>query len=330
MIITKVIMTKKYGILFDGINGQEILSGLHDNPDPFILESPSMIDIGIMGHCANNCKICYQGDINIPNMKLDDFKSIIDQCKFHINQVALGGKGDPNKHEYFKEILEYCRKNNVVPNYTTSGNGLTDEETQITKDNVGAAAISNYNKDFTYLALNKFTSMGIKTNIHFVVSTETFDDAIKILNGEDIWNNKFPIDKLNAVIFLLFKPQGNGADKKHLCLNKKQVEKFAELLLQPKCNFKVGCDSCMINKVSQVRELTSSEKTCVDTCEGGRMSCYISPDMKFMPCSFGDKNRYGIQITKNNSIQEIWNDGKPFKFFRDVLEKNPMTCPYEL
>lgn len=328
MIITKKIETKKYLILFDGINGIEVLTGIHGNPDPFVLDSPSMIDVGVMGHCSNNCKICYQGDINIPNMRLEDFKLIIDQCKDHINQVALGGKGDPNKHENFKEILEYCRENNVIPNYTSSGNGLTDEEVEISKL-CGAVAVSNYNEVYTYIALNKFINTKIKTNIHFVVSNETFDDAIKILDGIDIWENKFPINKLNAVVFLLFKPQGNGADKKYLCLNENQIKIFADKLLQPKSIFKIGCDSCMINKISQVRQLNENEKMCVDTCEGGRMSCYISPDMKFMPCSFGNKDKYGIQINEQRSIQSIWADGEPFIKFRKVLKENPTSCPYD-
>ena len=76
-----------------------------------------------------------------------------------------------------------------------------------------------------------------------------------------------------------------------------------------KCKFKVGCDSCMINKVSQVRELTENEQMCVDTCEGSRMSCYISPDMRFMPCSFGSKLKYGTPISRQNSIQDIWKQG---------------------
>jgi hypothetical protein len=329
MFFTKKIENEKYIILFDGINGTEILSGINGNSDPFILDSPSMIDIGIMGHCSNNCKICYQGDVNEPNMTLDNFKIIIDQCKDHINQVALGGKGDPNKHENFKEILEYCRKSNVIPNYTTSGNGLTDKEVEISKL-CGAVACSAYDKDFTYLALNKFLEAEIKTNIHFVISDETFGNAIRILHGEDIWYNKFPIERLNAIVFLLFKPQGNGSDKKYLCLNKNQIEEFADNLLNPKCKFKVGCDSCMINKIKQVRKLTENEQLCVDTCEGSRMSCYISPDMRFMPCSFGDKHKYGTMIDKHNSIQNIWNNGLSFKMFREVLEKNPMSCPYEL
>ena len=330
MIFTKKVETDKYIILFNGFTGFEVLSGIKGNPDPFILDSPSMIDIGVMGHCSNNCKICYQGDINEPNMTLDNFKTIIDQCKSHINQVALGGKGDPNKHENFNEIMKYCQENNVIPNYTTSGNGLTYQEIEITQLYAGAAAVSNYDQDFTYIALNRFIKAQIKTNIHFVVSTETFDNAIKILKGEDIWGGKFPIDRLNAVVFLLFKPQGCGADKKHLCLSKDQIKEFADLLMEPKAQFKIGCDSCMINKVSQVRELTDNEKTCVDTCEGSRMSCYISPDMRFMPCSFGDKLKYGTPISRRNPIQEIWDNGWQFKMFRECLEKNPMSCPYDL
>ena len=65
MIITKKIQTDKYMILFSNLTGFEMLSGINGNPDPFILDSPSMIDIGIMGHCSNTCKICYQGDINM-------------------------------------------------------------------------------------------------------------------------------------------------------------------------------------------------------------------------------------------------------------------------
>jgi len=183
---------------------------------------------------------------------------------------------------------------------------------------------------YSISAINKFIDSGIKTNIHFVVSKETFPLAIRILKGEDIWNGKIPLDKLNAVVFLLFKPQGNGADKQYLCLDKYEIKMFADLLLQPKTKFKVGCDSCMINKVSGVRKLTKTEKVCVDTCEGGRMSCYISPDMKFMPCSFGCKEIYGTDINIDNSIKDIWKNGKSFIKFREVLENNPMTCPYEL
>ena len=138
----KTIKTDKYVIIFNPKTGQEISSGINGNPDPFYLDYPSLMDIGIMGHCKNNCKICYQGNTDKPNMTLDNFKRIIDESKDYITQVALGGKGDPNLHENFKEILEYCRLNNVVPNYTTSGNSLTDEQVKISKEFCGAVAVS--------------------------------------------------------------------------------------------------------------------------------------------------------------------------------------------
>jgi len=328
----KIIAPKneEYIIIFNRKTGQEILSGVNGNPDPFILESPNMIDVGIMGHCLNRCKICYQGDNQEPNMKLEDFREIMIQTGKHVNQVALGGRGDPNLHENFKEILECCHEYGVVPNYTTSGNNLTDEQVEITKKYCGAVAVSNYDKDFTYVAIDKFLKVNMKTNIHFVLTRDSFVDAIKIISGIDIWNNKVDINKLNAVVFLLFKPQGRGKDKPYLMPTDEQLTEFSNLLLYPKCIFKVGCDSCLINKVSKFRGLSDSEKHFVDTCEGGRMSCYISPNMMFMPCSFGDRFKDGIKINKDNSIQKIWESGEPFLRFRNCLEKNPEGCPYEL
>jgi len=131
----------KYELLFNTQTGFEALRGINGHPDPFQLEFPSMLDVGIMGHCLNNCEICYQGRAYEDNMTLDNFKKIIDEAKYHTNQVALGGRGDPNLHENFKEILEYCRENNVVPNYTTSGNNLTDEQIEVSKL-CGAVAVS--------------------------------------------------------------------------------------------------------------------------------------------------------------------------------------------
>jgi hypothetical protein len=329
MEITKIIKTNDYIIMFDKNSGLEIISGTDGKKDPFVLQHPNMIDIGIMGHCKNNCEICYQGNINIPNMTIDDFKTIIDQTKNHINQVALGGKGDPNKHENFKEIIEYCVKNNVVANYTTSGNDLTEEEIEISKL-CGAVAVSMYNKDYTYAALNNLIESNIKTNIHFILSKDTFDEVMQILESKDIWQGRFPIEKINAVIFLLFKPQGNGKDKKHLCLNLNQIKKFSDKILNIESKFKIGFDSCTVNKICQSRRLTEKESIFSDTCEASRMSCYISPDMYFIPCSFGDKEKYGIKIDDVNTIQKIWNSGYSFLNFRKILKENPSCCPYQL
>jgi hypothetical protein len=322
----KLVETDEYVLLFNPKTGEEILTGINGHPDPFVLDFPSMLDIGIMGHCDNHCEFCYQGDKYEPNMSLEGFKRIIDQSKDYVNQVALGGRGDPNQHENFEEILEYCVKNNVVPNYTTSGIRLTDKQISISKEYCGAVAVSMYYKDHTYNALTGLMNAEVKTNIHYVLTKDNLEHACRLIQGEDLYKDNFKLSDINAIVFLLFKPAGKG---KNLDWSPtvEQLKIFAEVIKKPDCEFKVGMDSCLINKVSQSRELTSVEELYTDTCEGARMSCYITPDEKLVPCSFGDHDKYGIDISKGN-MKDVWFDGKPFKDFRHVLMGTKACCPY--
>jgi len=324
----KVVKNDRYIIFFNLENGKEILKGINGHEDPFVLDMPSLIDVGLMGHCRNNCSICYQGTNHYEsNMTLENFKLIIDQIKDTCFQIACGGKGDPNLHENFKEILKYCRDNNIIPNYTTSGNGLTQEHVEISKM-CGAVAISDYDQPFTYSALNLFMSNNIKTNIHFVLSTERFNRAMDILDGKDVWEGKFDISKLNAVIFLLFKPQGNSKNKFSLIPSDNQIREFIKKIREPKVGFKLGMDSCLVNKLSSLDKLTEQEEIFLDTCEASRASMYITPDMKAVPCSFADYSNNGVSITQDNPIKEIWTNSEPFTRCRGMLSNCKTKCPY--
>lgn len=325
----------RYHLLFNTQTGYEVLYGRDQNPDPFFLDLPSMCDIGIMGHCHNKCGICYQGNEKQPHMRLRDFKRIIDEVKHHTNQVALGGRGDPNLHPKFKEIIEYCRENNVVPNYTTSGKSLTDEHIEISKL-CGAVAVSSYGKSFTFQAIQRFIEAGIKTNIHFVLTKGSFFDAISLLYGYNPWpvyksrynykTTKVDLEKINAVVFLLFKPHGRGANKEFLCPSLYQMKIFSELITSAKCSFKVGMDSCLVNHVIKHVEIPEHQMIALDTCESSRMSTYITPDMKLVPCSFADHEKMGVDL-KQRSIEDAWNNSKPFRKFRRILKQNPNCCP---
>lgn len=318
----------EYLIIFDLNEGIEILNGINGNPDPFELEYPSMLDIGIMGHCHNKCNFCYQGDEKQEHMTFENFKQIIDESKPFTNQVALGGRGDPNLHPNFEEFIKYARWNYVVPNYTTSGNGLTRRQAELTAEFCGAVAVSNYDKSYTYDAINTFIQAGVrKINIHFLLSFQSLPIALDIINGKDVWGGKIDIDKLFAIIFLLFKPQGRGKYLPMWSLNTEQIKFFAEAIKEPKCKFVIGLDSCLVNKVCSVRDLTPQEELYSDTCEGARMSCYITPDMLLVPCSFGPYDKRGISLDKF-SIKEAWQK-EPFKMFRDILKRKAACCPYE-
>lgn len=314
-----------YQLLFNTSTGIEILQGINGKEDPFSLCLPSLLDIGVMGVCKNKCQFCYQGDGEQPNMKLSDFMSIIDAVSHHTNQVALGGRGDPNKHPHFSEMLEYCRKHNVVPNYTTSGIDLTDDEIEASKM-CGAVAVSDYGKIFTYDALRRFMDAGIKTNIHQIFDAKTFHKCTSILHGEyAYWRGQVDVDRLNAVIFLLFKPQGRGKQMRFLQPTQIQLEIMADRILQPRCKFKVGMDSCLANHVLKYQQPGALQAMSIDTCEAARMSGYITPDMKFKPCSFADSSTE-VDL-RGESISNLWNGADSFKLYRDILEENPQSCP---
>jgi len=330
----KRFVNDRYMILFNKKTGLEMLSGINGHKDPFVTDLPTLLDIGIMGSCHNACSFCYQGHIKQPNMRLKDFKRIIDQVKHHVTQVALGGRGDPNKHENFKEIVEYCVKNEVVPSYTTSGINLTEDEIEISKM-CGAVAVSDYEWTETYRALTNLINAGVKTNIHQIFSKKTFQKCIDIITGVNPWEHcsncyraPFPVKELNAVIFLLFKPQGAG---KRLDLIPKDyhLQHFADVVFTPKAPFKIGMDSCLVNHVTKYVTPTDLQAMSIDTCEGARMSAYITPDMKMMPCSFGNKIMWGCDIRKN-SIQDVWQNKTQFKVFRSSLKKERNNCPYGL
>lgn len=323
--------TDTYEVLVDTDinNWMELVHGINGYPDPLNLIYPSLLDIGIMGHCSNSCSFCYQGDSINEHMSFEMFKIIIDQSKLFVNQIALGGRGDPNLHPEFERIIKYCNECKILPNYTTSGNSFNESHLKISKG-CGAVAVSDYKQDFTYQTLNMLMDSDIETNIHYVINKNNFIDAMNILSGKDIWEGKVNLEKLNAIIFLKFKPQGRGKEL-DWDLSNDQFQQFSEKiknLKEENLSFKIGLDSCMINTIKSRRELSPMEKVCTDTCEASRMSAYITEKGNILPCSFGDHNQ-GKKIKKNN-IYSIWNNDILFRKTREFLNKNSNGCPYDL
>lgn len=326
-----IIEDKKYHFkfAFDTETGAYVRTGILDENgkdtgvDPFMASYPHLIDVGIMGHCIHGktglCAKagigCYQSGLLVekPNMSLSDFRSIAEQSKGRCNQFALGGRGDPDQHEFFEEILKICRENVLVPNFTTSGYGMTPEIAKLCKEYCGAVAVSWYRSEYTLRAIQMLLDAGAKTNIHYVLGNNSIDEAI-----ERLQNNDFP-KGINAVIFLLHKPAGQGTKANMLSADDPRVAMFfAEV--DKRHPFKVGMDSC--NVPGAINFCKSIMPESLDTCEGGRYSCYISSEMVMVPCSFDQKNRYEISLRKN-TIEEAWNS-EAFERFRNKMRG---ACP---
>ena len=329
-----IIDDKKYHFksAFDTETGAYVRTGIIDENgkdtgvDPFMASFPHLIDVGVMGHCIHGktglCAKagigCYQSGLLVeqPNMTVEDFRSIAEQCKGRCNQLALGGRGDPDQHEHFEEILKITRENNLVPNFTTSGYGMTPEIAALCKQYCGAVAVSWYRSEYTLRAIQMLLDAGVKTNIHYVLGKNSIDEAIDRLKRND-----FPAG-INAVIFLLHKPAGQGTKANMLSASDPRVaEFFAEV--DARHPFKVGMDSC--NVPGAINFCKNILPESLDTCEGGRYSCYISADMIMVPCSFDQEKRYEVSLD-GKTIEEAWNS-EPFERFRDRMRGACPGCP---
>ena len=326
-----VINDEKYHFkfAFDTESGAYVRTGILDENgkdtgvDPFMASYPHLIDVGIMGHCIHGktglCVKagigCYQSGMLVeqPNMSVENFKWIAEQSKGRCNQFALGGRGDPDQHEKIEEILKICRKNIIVPNFTTSGYGMTNEIAKLCKKYCGAVAVSWYRSEYTLKAIQMLLQADVKTNIHYVLGKNSIDEAIERLK-----NNDFP-KGINAVIFLLHKPAGQGTKSNVLSFSDPKVaDFFAEI--EKRHPFKIGMDSCNVPGAINFCKLVQEES--IDTCEGGRYSCYIGADMTMVPCSFDQKKIYEVSL-RDMTIEEAWNSEK-FENFRKKLRN---ACP---
>lgn len=329
-----LIHDKKYNFkyMFDTETGAYLRTGILDEHgkdtgvDPFMGSFPHLIDVGIMGHCIHGktglCVKagigCYQSGLLIekPNMRYEDFESIVEQCRGKVNQFALGGRGDPDQHEDFEKILKLCRENNIVPNFTTSGYGMTPEIAALCKQYCGAVAVSWYRSEYTLAAIKMLLEAGVKTNIHIVLGSNSIDEAITRLK-----EHTFP-EGINAVIFLLHKPAGLGTQENVLSPADPRVAKIFGEISTGKHPHKVGMDSCCVPGLINFGSGVIYEA--LDTCEGARYSCYISADMKLLPCSFDQNGKYAVSL-RNHTIAEAWNS-EEFEAFRKPLRNRCPDC----
>lgn len=324
---------EQYGFyeIFNEENGTLIRSDI-DGVDPICRSFPELLDVGIMGHCDNGsyCKSagidCYQKGYSIytPHMTVSDFDLIARQAAGKTFQIALGGAGDPNKHPEFQEILKICKYYRIVPNLTTSGWRLTDNEIHNIKDYCGAVAVSWYSRlingaesnTATIEAVKRLVGEGCTTNIHYVISNQTIGEAIYRLE-----NDLFPRG-INAVIFILYKPVGYG-QKNKMVSQIELLEKFLMLAIK-KHHFRVGFDTCFTPAILRWC-MDDIPVSCIDACEAGTFSMYIDSQLNAYPCSFGiDCRGNGISL-KSNTIRDVWNS-ELFSQLRKSADESCLSC----
>jgi len=322
----------RYAVFFDPLTGQGARSNVFSSSmqdtgiDPIQASFPELLDIGIMGSCDHgNSGLClssgvqcYQkgGEIQEANMSFETFAKIIDQAQNKTFQVALGGRGDPDQHPDIIKFLAYVHHHGITPNFTTSGYGLSPSLLPAIKQYCGAVAVSWYRNTYTYSAIEMLTRFGIKTNIHYVLSTSSIDEAIELIE-KDAWPSG-----INRVIFLLHKPVGLGSLSQVLDIKDPKVRHFFSLFDQAKIANKAGFDSCCVPAILNLTK--QIDPTCIEACEAGRFSAYISPDNKLVPCSFEKDESYAVSLDQL-TIEEAWKS-ETFDRFRAKQTSHCLGC----
>ena len=334
----KICKSSDYNFIFNKKTGFFVRWGKTLEDDPNYGPSPEILDIETdSGECLGNCKFCYKCNgkgAESHNMSLDQFKTILDKMPKVLTQLAIGITNIYSNPDFFA-IMEYARESDFIPNYTTHGLDLDDKAVQRTSELCGAVAVSVVNKEKTYNAVKKFTDAGMtQCNIHYMLSEETYNRAFKII--DDIKSDN-RLQKMNAIVFLQYKPKGKNPDQFHAISDPSKYKKLVDYCLKKDIAF--GFDSCSAPLfMTSIADIDEDEKkqqflSMAEPCEAfGMFSSYINCKGYYYPCSFceGESDwEDGLDVLNcNDFMKDIWFNEKVNKW-RQIILQSSQKCDCE-
>ena len=244
-----MLKSKHYNFIFDKLTGFFARWGATKEEDPqYSPFGPEIADIEISTICSGVgkvCDFCYKKNTpNGTNMSLATFKELASKLPPTVTQIAFG-IGDIDSHPEMWDIFNYAREIGIIPNVTVNGAGITDEIAAKLEGVCGAVAVSLYDKDVTYDAVEKLTKAGLEqTNIHFMIANETYGRARELMNDR-LTDPR--LANMRAIVFLSLKKKGR-AETGYNPLTQGQFNLLANIALKKKVAF--GFDSCGAQKFS--------------------------------------------------------------------------------
>lgn len=358
---TRVFSEDGYFSMYERKTGLFVRMPFKGHEDPlWSPHGPEIADVEITTACEGRefgsnpprslCNFCYMDSNHIgQHMSMEDLDLLIGQLKeTPCHAVAMGG-GNPNEHPQFVEILKKFSDANITPSYTTNGYNITPEILDATKKYCGAVAVSwpwwsdrdesrdTRRIDTVMRTLHQFLAKKIQTNIHFVLSNESIDYAIEMLQCDPADSPCFPgLKELNAIVFLLHKPVGRAKPEDNLRIDDPRVDEFLKVCglglkenkdigittskIKPKWG--IGFDSC---SVPLLVDRTDTDLDYTETCESARFSIFITRDLKTMPCSFlkASKNPPDLHKTR---LSTVWREDELFTNHRNSMIKTNSEC----
>jgi hypothetical protein len=259
-------------------------------------------------------------------MSIFTFKELMRKIPNNLTQIAFG-IGDIDANPDLQKIILYTRELGIVPNITINGYRMTGGWYNFLSTNCGAVAVSQYEDDVCFDAVNKLTDLGMKqVNIHKVLTKETYDSCFDLISKAKTDSR---LKNLNAVVFLALKKKGLGKNVEGLG----SIEKFKKLVEYAFENkIKIGFDSCSApNFLKAMEEKEDIKKyiTVMEPCESGLFSFYGNVKGEYFPCSFMEgvgEWKSGIDgIYIKDFIGEVWFNEKLVSW-REKLLSSSKKC----
>lgn len=327
----KTLKSSNYNYLFNLVTGSFARWGKNQEDDPeYCPFGSEIMDIEVSTKCSKGCSFCYKSNtVNGKSMTFDTFKNMFDKFPKMLTQIAFG-IGDIDSNPDLWKIMKYCRNNKVIPNITINGERMTSEYYDKLVELCGAVAISHYNNETCYNAVQELNKRGMKqVNIHKLLSCETRQSCFKLMKDTKTDER---LKGLNAIVFLWLKPKGN---RNHLH-QIKSLDQYKEIVDYAFDNdVRIGFDSCSASSFTKIIKDRSNFKELnqmVESCESTLFSYYINVDGIGFPCSFAEGEGFkGIDLKSIKNFKEVWYHPETFNFRLKLINgkdcNNCRQCP---
>lgn len=264
-----------YWALFDRLSGDKLRVFLdndkHDNIEKSF--APELVDLKITDFCDKKCGFCYQeSTIEGKHAKFHHISAIIDiLTRLKVFELAIGG-GEPTSHPDFISILEYCKWNNIVPNFTTKSLkwiGDTSFREKVV-ENAGSFAFSvtstqdlirfaEYIKNFNWGTINPAVQI-----VMGLVDEKIFKDILTLCHFYNL-----------PITLLGYKTSGRGKQfKQSFKLYEFNWVKAIKNVFKQGHYVSIGVDTVLVNQSKQEMNSQGIEDLFY-TSQEGKFSCYI-------------------------------------------------------
>ena len=300
----------------------------------------SEIKLELSYRCNMNCLHCSSEGSKDKNVKisLEESLNIINSAlKLKIKSISLSG-GEPLLWPNLYELVNYYKKNEVTIKLYTNGATQNFEEilSRIKKTEM-IVIFSLYGSDplihdnvtgiegsfYKTLSSMKYTlKRGFKSEIHFVPLSINYKELIPL-------NRLVSEIGINKISILRFVPQGRGANRKSLILNKKQNLELKEDIL------KLRRSGFSIRTGSPLNFLLIKNQP---ECTSGINKLVIAPDLHIYPCDafkqIKSDKLFGydeFSSLNNHTLEDCWENSVYLDGIRKILnlkyQEPCLSCP---